>query len=585
MNGLVYGLIWGIAVTGVALVVATQIVPERALNAPRTASDAPAPDEAAEASEAGAGIDATPEGAAGPAPETLPEPGAESEPETAAEPAAEAEPEPAVEPEPEAAIEPAAEPEPEPAVEPEPEAAAEPAAETLSEPTPEARPGPAPSAEAVILEGGTAPEIDELPRPGRAGNATARQDGSAARIVPPDAPADMPGTGAEPPAAMQPPERPAAPRPAGDDAAAETAEPEGAEATSGGDVGAVSHTDGAVEEAGEPLGDTAGPGAPVEAADAPAEPVAEDAADLVDTAPDPAPGAASTPGDDAPAAEDMPRASATAEAPEAGSDPDRAAAILPPEQLRPGARVVSDRLPQIGAAPQDGAPVEDAPEAPEATGIALIDHAAGFDAPAGAALMAVILVDRPGAAIPRGLPVTLALPPGDGAAARAQDWRDAGGEVAAMPDLPRGATPQDVEVALAGALDLVPGAATVLPAPEGWPQGAALTQAITVLARTGHGLVGRGQGLDAALRIAAQSDVPHARLFRVVDGEGRDARAIGRFLDQAAFEARRTGSVVVLARAEPETLDALDRWIGSSGAEGVTLAPVSAVIARGAGGD
>src|SRR5690606_33947819 len=71
--------------------------------------------------------------------------------------------------------------------------------------------------------------------------------------------------------------------------------------------------------------------------------------------------------------------------------------------------------------------------------------------------------------------------------------------------------------------------------------------------------------------------LPHAAIFRDLDAEGENPATIQRFLDRAAFEAARTGAVVVTGTTSPGTVAALQEWI-AAGAKGSVVGPVSAVM-------
>ena len=81
--------------------------------------------------------------------------------------------------------------------------------------------------------------------------------------------------------------------------------------------------------------------------------------------------------------------------------------------------------------------------------------------------------------------------------------------------------------------------------------------------------------------MAGKSNVPSGSVFRDVDGNGQPVGAISRGLDQAAFRARQEDVVILLARAEGATIDALSSWIEGGGASDVALAPISAALSSG----
>ncbi|AVO39258.1 divergent polysaccharide deacetylase family protein [Pukyongiella litopenaei] len=196
-----------------------------------------------------------------------------------------------------------------------------------------------------------------------------------------------------------------------------------------------------------------------------------------------------------------------------------------------------------------------------------------FDAPADQPLLALVLTG--GGPLPADWvgPVTHAIAPTtDGAAARMQAVRAAGGEVLALFDLPRAATARDAEVALAAvfaalpeALGLVEGAGTGLRGNRELAR-----QVIAFAEDTGRVLVLRRSPPGAGTHGTGVAPVAH-----VLDTTATPA-GIRRALDRAAFRARQTGAVVLLLDLTPAASEALRGWV----AEGVTLAPVSAVIRR-----
>jgi polysaccharide deacetylase 2 family uncharacterized protein YibQ len=87
------------------------------------------------------------------------------------------------------------------------------------------------------------------------------------------------------------------------------------------------------------------------------------------------------------------------------------------------------------------------------------------------------------------------------------------------------------------------------------------------------------QGLNTAQKLIAREGVPSASVFRDFDANGQDARAIRRFLDQAAFRAgQEEGGVIMVGRLRAETISALLLWGLQDRASSVALAPVSAVL-------
>ncbi|WP_375262208.1 divergent polysaccharide deacetylase family protein, partial [Palleronia sp.] len=129
-------------------------------------------------------------------------------------------------------------------------------------------------------------------------------------------------------------------------------------------------------------------------------------------------------------------------------------------------------------------------------------------------------------------------------------------------------------------VEAMPQAAAVMAEGEqGFASGpVAADEIAATLADTGHGVIIRGRDRGPLAQAAEKVGVPVQSIFRRVDGSGRDGRAIGRFLDQAAFEARNRGAVVVIADNTPETAEGIERFLGSSRADTVALVPVSAIL-------
>lgn len=196
-----------------------------------------------------------------------------------------------------------------------------------------------------------------------------------------------------------------------------------------------------------------------------------------------------------------------------------------------------------------------------------------FNAPADQPLLALVLTG--GGSLPDGWvgSVSHAIDPAAaGAADRMHAVRAAGGEVLALVDLPRAATASDAEVVLAAvfaalpeALGLIEGGGTGLQGNRELATQVARftgdTGRVLILRRSSPGAVQRGTGV--------------ATLTRVLDATGTPVE-IRRALDRAAFQARQSGVAILLLDLGPAAADALQGWAG----DGVTLAPVSAVIRR-----
>jgi len=221
----------------------------------------------------------------------------------------------------------------------------------------------------------------------------------------------------------------------------------------------------------------------------------------------------------------------------------------------------------------------------------LRDHAIPFDRTEDRPLMAVILIDDPEGGLPLevltglSVPVAFAINPRDPTAAnRAAAYRAAGFEVLILADmLPEGATPADLDSALATAIETLPEAIALLDTPGGRIQSdrPLLDATVAALSGTGHGLVAFPQGLNPAEETASRADLPSATLFRLLDDEDQSAPVITRFLGRAAFAAEAEGRVVVAGRTRPDTVTALLSWAVGGRPESVALAPVSAVLLHG----
>ncbi|WP_159966415.1 polysaccharide deacteylase family 2 protein [Profundibacterium mesophilum] len=245
-----------------------------------------------------------------------------------------------------------------------------------------------------------------------------------------------------------------------------------------------------------------------------------------------------------------------------------------------GANPVRPRKRTQDAAPANGAQTRPAPD-PDS---ALMRYAA---APAGrieGPILSIVLLDTGGPLIDTELPVTIAIDAGQrDAQSRAAAYRAAGREVVMIPSVPRGALASDVDAALQDSLTLVPEAVAVMDDPAGDLQDdrTAMQQILARLDETGHGLVTFPRGLNGAQQEARRAGIPGALVFRQIDGEGQDRAAVKRFLDHAAFRARQLSTVVLFGRNRPETLEALDQWMESERASGVTLAPISTALTAG----
>lgn len=263
----------------------------------------------------------------------------------------------------------------------------------------------------------------------------------------------------------------------------------------------------------------------------------------------------------------------------------------PPTVAMPGApatRLTADAPAQTGDTTTD-------PEADPATDQTLVDapdddlppidrYAAPFDNPEGRPIVSIVLIDSAGTGTTEDIPARFPYPISIAVPAEAPDatermrrYRAAGYEVLALAALPPGATPADLETFATGWMAAVPEAVAIMEAPPHRLQaGRAIgEQLASVLADSGHGLLLFADGLDTTRKLASRRDVPAATVFRDLDGDGQGEAVVRRFLDHSAFKAGTEGSVILVARARPETLEALLVWGLADRASRVALAPVS----------
>ncbi|MEZ5869191.1 MAG: divergent polysaccharide deacetylase family protein [Defluviimonas denitrificans] len=252
-----------------------------------------------------------------------------------------------------------------------------------------------------------------------------------------------------------------------------------------------------------------------------------------------------------------------------------------------------NRLPRIG---DDSAAADPAPEAAPAEGGAdqAVDSAvsryrAAFDNAGGKPVIAVILIEdgsaasaEPDAIAAIGAPVTVALNPERAdAATLAQTFRLSGDEIAIYePAMPPGATASDREVSYQSFVQSLPETVALVAAPGSALQGdrRVAEHMSALLATEGRGLVTEARGLNPGRQAAGRANAPYAGIARSLDEAGGDDQAIQRFLDRAAFDAARSGSIVLIGHATPEVVSALKGWIEAGKKEAV-IGPVSAVLA------
>lgn len=153
-------------------------------------------------------------------------------------------------------------------------------------------------------------------------------------------------------------------------------------------------------------------------------------------------------------------------------------------------------------------------------------------------------------------------------------------EVIASLSLPSGATPQDIEANITSLTPVLDHTVALMELEEGGlqPSRDGSTHLIDLVAASGHGLILYEQGLNTGLKYGQKRNLPVNTVYRDLDGEGQDGRAIRRFLDGAAFRAAQENGVIVVARSTPDTLSALLLWALQDRAKSVALVPISQVL-------
>ncbi|MEQ3626507.1 MAG: divergent polysaccharide deacetylase family protein [Celeribacter sp.] len=209
---------------------------------------------------------------------------------------------------------------------------------------------------------------------------------------------------------------------------------------------------------------------------------------------------------------------------------------------------------------------------------ALSRYAMPFSNPLQLPLLSVVLLDEADGMGPEGLanlPFTVSVaidPARDDLALRIAAYRAAGHEVLLLG--------RDVDGTLGDRLAGVEGIVAILePDAGGFGTSRVAAQDAALIARRdGQGLVLWNRGLNGAMREADSQNVPAALIFRALDDGREDAPLIQRYMDRAAFEAIKTGAVIMIGHTYPDTLTALMGWSDSARVEDVALAPVSALL-------
>ncbi|GHA41064.1 hypothetical protein GCM10008927_01680 [Amylibacter ulvae] len=131
-------------------------------------------------------------------------------------------------------------------------------------------------------------------------------------------------------------------------------------------------------------------------------------------------------------------------------------------------------------------------------------------------------------------------------------------------------------------LSAVPTAVAFIDNPLGTLQKQHVAQkdVLNVLAESGHAIISYKRGLDPTPREAAKRAMRSGSVFRVLDANGEDADAIYNNLNRAVFKANQDGSAIVIASGTATTFDALQSWVQSGKASGVSIVPISAAIRK-----
>ncbi len=280
---------------------------------------------------------------------------------------------------------------------------------------------------------------------------------------------------------------------------------------------------------------------------------------------------------------------------EVAPKPSPASTLQDDQPTLPAVKPLEDKLPttvmdkavpgvKVGALPQIGSEA-----AVNAVATPFTLYARAFE-PEGKPLFASLLRDVGDAGMDRAelaklpFPVSFVVDPltTDAREASAM-YRGAGQEVLTLANgIPPGATAADLETTFATLSAILPESVGVIDQDIGGfqDQRPLATLVLPVIKGEGRGLVTYDRGLNAADQIARRDGVPAAVIFRVLDAEGESKITIRRYLDRAAFKAAQEGAVVVIGDTRAETVAAILEWTVEGRAATVSLAPVTAVMAR-----
>lgn len=223
-----------------------------------------------------------------------------------------------------------------------------------------------------------------------------------------------------------------------------------------------------------------------------------------------------------------------------------------------------------------------ASDAPEDIRPPIDRFAQAFENPEGKPILSIVMIDDGTSLAPLPAnfpyPLSLAVPvTRPDAKAAMRQYRADGYEVLALAALPLGSTAQDIEVASQAWFSDMDQVVALMESPPSGLQSDRERgeQLAAILETSGHGLLLYPEGLDTTRKLASRRDVPAATVFRDLDAEGQGAAVIRRFLDNSAFKAGVEGSVILVTRLRPETIEALLVWGLADRASRVALAPIS----------
>jgi uncharacterized protein len=266
----------------------------------------------------------------------------------------------------------------------------------------------------------------------------------------------------------------------------------------------------------------------------------------------------------------------------------------PTGRLTPGSSVVGvtvGRLPQVGTA--EPAPVAEAaidqPDAPDSAEAPRWRRHASQVPASHLPRVGLVLLDvsrdlaAEAALVDLTFAVTVGLDPFDpDSLRRALIYRAAGHEIVLTLDgVSPLSTASDLEVLFDAWLTDFPEVIGVVDVPPGdGRRSRALAQSLVPLLRdAGLALIAPDRGLSPLLSAARAGGVAQAGLYRSLDPADETADAVRRFLDRAAFEAERQGSIAVIGRADrEETRAGIVDWLAGTRAARVQATPVGAVL-------